>query len=81
MRRPGFLVTQIEDACAANEERRHDVSIEQMRGHYLPHPHDGCNDRRDRSRVAACVNHQGAGRRGLLPGAVRAGIVVTALRA
>jgi ureidoacrylate peracid hydrolase len=30
----GFLVTQIEDACAANEERRHDVSIEQMRGHY-----------------------------------------------
>ncbi|WP_373504237.1 cysteine hydrolase family protein [Aestuariivirga sp.] len=30
----GFLVTQIEDACAAVEERRHDVSIEQMRGHY-----------------------------------------------
>jgi ureidoacrylate peracid hydrolase len=27
-------VTQIDDACAANEERRHDVSIEQMRGHY-----------------------------------------------
>jgi len=30
----GFLVTQIEDACAAVEERRHNVSIEQMRGHY-----------------------------------------------
>lgn len=30
----GFLVTQIEDACAANEEKRHNVSIEQMRGHY-----------------------------------------------
>jgi ureidoacrylate peracid hydrolase len=30
----GFLVTQIEDACAANEEHRHNVSIEQMRGHY-----------------------------------------------
>ncbi len=30
----GFLVTQIEDACSAVEERRHDVSIEQMRGHY-----------------------------------------------
>ncbi len=30
----GFLVTQIEDACAANEERRHDISIDQMKGHY-----------------------------------------------
>lgn len=30
----GFLVTQIEDACAAVEEPRHDVSIAQMRGHY-----------------------------------------------
>jgi nicotinamidase-related amidase len=30
----GFLVTQIEDACAANEVARHNVSIEQMRGHY-----------------------------------------------
>lgn len=30
----GFLVTQIEDCCAANCERRHYVSIEQMRGHY-----------------------------------------------
>lgn len=30
----GFMVTQIEDACAANEERRHDVSIDQMKGHY-----------------------------------------------
>lgn len=30
----GFLVTQIEDCCAANEARRHDVSIDQMRGHY-----------------------------------------------
>lgn len=30
----GFLVTQVEDACAANEVSRHHVSIEQMRGHY-----------------------------------------------
>lgn len=30
----GFMVTQIEDACAANEERRHKVSIDQMKGHY-----------------------------------------------
>ncbi len=30
----GFMVTQIEDACAANEERRHNVSIDQMKGHY-----------------------------------------------
>jgi ureidoacrylate peracid hydrolase len=30
----GFLVTQVEDACAANEARRHEVSIEQMKGHY-----------------------------------------------
>jgi nicotinamidase-related amidase len=30
----GFMVTQVEDACAADEERRHDVSIEQMKGHY-----------------------------------------------
>lgn len=30
----GFLVTQIEDCCAANEARRHDVSIDQMKGHY-----------------------------------------------
>ena len=30
----GFLVTQIEDCCATNEARRHDVSIDQMKGHY-----------------------------------------------
>jgi ureidoacrylate peracid hydrolase len=30
----GFLVTQIEDACAADDPHRHAVSIEQMRGHY-----------------------------------------------
>ncbi len=30
----GFMVTQIEDACAADEERRHLVSIDQMKGHY-----------------------------------------------
>jgi ureidoacrylate peracid hydrolase len=30
----GYMVTQIEDACAAEEERRHLVSIDQMRGHY-----------------------------------------------
>jgi nicotinamidase-related amidase len=30
----GFMVTQIEDACAAEEARRHDVSIDQMKGHY-----------------------------------------------
>lgn len=30
----GFMVTQIEDACAAEEERRHLVSIDQMKGHY-----------------------------------------------
>jgi nicotinamidase-related amidase len=30
----GFMVTQIEDACAADEERRHNVSIDQMKGHY-----------------------------------------------
>jgi nicotinamidase-related amidase len=30
----GFLVTQVEDACAAEELRRHDVSIDQMKGHY-----------------------------------------------
>lgn len=30
----GFLVTQIEDCCAANEAKRHDVSIDQMKGHY-----------------------------------------------
>lgn len=30
----GFMVTQVEDACAADEERRHDVSIDQMKGHY-----------------------------------------------
>jgi nicotinamidase-related amidase len=30
----GFMVTQIEDACAATEMRRHDVSIDQMKGHY-----------------------------------------------
>ena len=29
----GFLVTQIEDACAANEERIDQVSIDQMKGH------------------------------------------------
>lgn len=30
----GFLVTQIEDACAAEAEGGHDRSIEAMRGHY-----------------------------------------------
>lgn len=30
----GFMVTQVEDACAATEQRRHDVSIDQMKGHY-----------------------------------------------
>lgn len=30
----GFLVTQVEDACAAEEPARHDRSIEAMRGHY-----------------------------------------------
>jgi len=30
----GFMVTQIEDACAAEDEARHHVSLEQMRGHY-----------------------------------------------
>ncbi len=30
----GFMVTQIEDACAAYDERRHLVSISQMKGHY-----------------------------------------------
>ncbi|MEM8789246.1 MAG: isochorismatase family cysteine hydrolase [Pseudomonadota bacterium] len=30
----GFLVTQIEDCCAADSAHRHDVSIDQMRGHY-----------------------------------------------
>lgn len=30
----GFLVTQVEDCCAADDPRRHEVSIEQMRGHY-----------------------------------------------
>ena len=30
----GFLVTQIEDCCAANDAKRHDVSIYQMKGHY-----------------------------------------------
>ncbi|MEM9012395.1 MAG: isochorismatase family cysteine hydrolase [Pseudomonadota bacterium] len=30
----GFLVTQVEDCCAADNQHRHDVSIEQMRGHY-----------------------------------------------
>ncbi len=30
----GFLVTQISDACAAQEERRHRVSLDQMDGHY-----------------------------------------------
>jgi nicotinamidase-related amidase len=30
----GFMVTQVEDACAAEELRRHDVSIDQMKGHY-----------------------------------------------
>lgn len=30
----GFMVTQIEDACAAEKEQRHLVSIDQMRGHY-----------------------------------------------
>jgi nicotinamidase-related amidase len=30
----GFLVTQIEDACAAGDEKRHARSIEAMDGHY-----------------------------------------------
>lgn len=30
----GFMVTQVEDACAAEEPGRHDRSIEAMRGHY-----------------------------------------------
>lgn len=30
----GFLVTEIEDACAAEDAGRHDRSIEAMRGHY-----------------------------------------------
>jgi ureidoacrylate peracid hydrolase len=30
----GFIVTQVEDCCAAETAHRHDVSIEQMRGHY-----------------------------------------------
>lgn len=30
----GFLVTQVDDACAAEEASRHDRSIEAMRGHY-----------------------------------------------
>lgn len=30
----GFLVTQIDDACAAEDASRHDRSIEAMRGHY-----------------------------------------------
>ncbi|MGL4489036.1 MAG: cysteine hydrolase family protein [Rhizobiaceae bacterium] len=30
----GFLVTQIEDACAAFDVERHKISLEQMRGHY-----------------------------------------------
>lgn len=30
----GFLVTQVDDCCAADDERRHLVSLEQMDGHY-----------------------------------------------
>lgn len=30
----GFLVTQIEDACAADDHGRHERSIDAMRGHY-----------------------------------------------
>ncbi|MEM1049983.1 MAG: isochorismatase family cysteine hydrolase [Pseudomonadota bacterium] len=30
----GFLVTQVEDCCAAEDPGRHDVSIAQMKGHY-----------------------------------------------
>ena len=30
----GFLVTQIEDCCAADDAKRHEVSIAQMKGHY-----------------------------------------------
>ena len=30
----GFLVTQIEDACTAEDEARHHISLEAMRGHY-----------------------------------------------
>jgi nicotinamidase-related amidase len=30
----GFMVTQVEDACAAGDMRRHAISIDQMKGHY-----------------------------------------------
>lgn len=30
----GFLVTQVEDCCAAGDVERHKISLEQMRGHY-----------------------------------------------
>jgi len=30
----GFLVTQVEDACAAEDPKRHVTSLEAMRGHY-----------------------------------------------
>ena len=30
----GFMVTQIEDACTAEDPRRHATSLEAMRGHY-----------------------------------------------
>lgn len=30
----GFLVTQMHDCCAAEDERRHLVSLDQMNGHY-----------------------------------------------
>ena len=30
----GFLVTQVEDACAADPAARHARSVEAMRGHY-----------------------------------------------
>jgi biuret amidohydrolase len=30
----GFLVTQVEDACAAEDAKRHAISLDTMRGHY-----------------------------------------------
>jgi nicotinamidase-related amidase len=30
----GFMVTQIEDACAAGDMKRHAIPIVQMKGHY-----------------------------------------------
>jgi nicotinamidase-related amidase len=46
----GFLVTQIEDCCAADTPEAHVGSVESMRGHYC-RTHRR-NDRRDRSGLA-----------------------------